>query len=979
MDPVCRRCHNPSMGNTPSRDAVVPAAPAVGATARIQTSSTSARCLLWRGLLVAAVGIGTTVRAQADGRDPDAIAREVLAKLSPEAKAGQLFMSWILSREEGQAENRAQMERHVRDVGLGGVILSLGERAEALALVERLQAAAEVPLLMAGDFENGLSFRFGDATDLGPNMLVGAAGRSDLAHAAGRHTGRGARLLGFHWAFAPVLDVNNNPANPIINVRSYGADPALVSRLGAAFVRGVQGEGVLACGKHFPGHGNVATDSHLSMATVPGTRDELFATELHPFAVAIEAGLGGIMSGHLAVPGLGVAADVPATLAPEILTGVLREQLGFEGIVVTDALDMGGVRNALAPGEVAVRALLAGADMLLMPPDPVQARDAVLAAVASGRLPQARVDDAVFRILRAKARFGALDGRGDQPPAIERAAMAGRDPELARSIAEAGVTLVRDQQGRVPLVAAGAVTVVDLLDGERKGGSGVASALRAAGLEVAHHRVTAESSGTAIAEAAAAVRSAATVVVNLHVKVRAFSGTIAVPESLQPVVGELTGRPDAIVASFGNPYLLSRFPAVGTYLCAYGTTPATEAAVGGVLTGAVMPRGRLPVSIPGLVELGTGVQRWRAADGARADSESTGIDPELGERLTKRLQQAVADRVFPGAVCLVTRRGARVCEIAVGQATYADDAAPVRRDSVFDMASLTKVCATAPAVMTLVRDGVVELDQRVATLLPGFTGGGREAVTLRHLLTHSSGLPAWRGFYAEASSREHVVRLALATELEVAPGERVRYSDIGLILLMACVEAATGTDFDHAVQRRVFDPLGMAGARFNTTAAPLPGAVPTEVVEQRGGLVRGVVHDENAWAMGGISGHAGLFATAGDVASLGHAFLNGGRGPAGAWLPAGLVEEAIRPAGVPEGSRRCLGWDHPGPGAWAGTHPPPRLFAHTGFTGTSVWCDPDTALCVVLLTNRVHPTRQERRHTAVRREIHDLVQGAVLR
>lgn len=928
--------------------------------------------------LVCAFAGSPLARGQEPARDPDAIAREVLAGLDAQAKAGQLFMSWILSREEGQAENRATLERHVREVGLGGVILSLGERAEALALVERLQGAAKVPLLMAGDFENGLSFRFADATDLGPNMLVGASGREDLAEAAGRHTGRGARLLGFHWAFAPVLDVNNNPANPIINVRSYGAEPDLVARLGAAFVRGVQAEGVLACGKHFPGHGNVATDSHLAMATVPGSRDELMKTELRPFAVAIDAGLGGIMSGHLAVPGLGVAADVPATLAPEILTELLREQMGFEGIVVTDALDMGGVRNALDPGEVAVRALLAGADMLLMPPDPVAARDAVLAAVASGRLPQARVDDAVLRILRAKARFGAFDERGDEPPALERAALAGREPELARAIAEAGVTLVRDRDGRVPLtVAKGPTVVVDLLDGERPGGDGVAAALRDAGQEVVHHRVTAESTGTAIDDAAAAVRTGATVVVNLHVKVRAFSGSIAVPEALRPVVRELANRPDAIAVSFGNPYLLTGFADVGTYLCAYGTSEATEAAVGGILTGRVAPRGRLPVSIPGIVPMGTGVQRWSGGSSSsdRPPAADSGLDPSLGRDIDTLLTEAIADRVFPGAVCLVTRRGHLVHSVALGRSTYAEDAVPVRLDSAFDLASLTKVCATAPVVLTLVRDGVVSLDQPVVSLLPGFSGGGREDVTLRHLLTHSSGLPAWQGFYAEASSREDVARLALATELEASPGVRMRYSDIGLILLMACVETATGTDFDHAVQRRVFDPLGMAGARFNSTGVPMPGAVPTEVVEQRGGLVAGVVHDENAWAMGGISGHAGLFATAGDVARLAQAFANGGAG----WLPPALAELAIRPQGVPEDSLRCLGWDHPGPGSWAGTHPPPRLFAHTGFTGTSVWCDPDTGICVVLLTNRVHPTRQERRHTAVRRALHDLVQRSVRR
>ncbi|MGB3969615.1 MAG: glycoside hydrolase family 3 N-terminal domain-containing protein, partial [Planctomycetota bacterium] len=345
-------------------------------------------------------------------------ATELLARLSLEEKAGQLFMSWSLSRVEGKdgASNHDRLLAWVRDAGLGGVILSLGTVADAAMLIPKLQSAAKVPLLLAGDFEGGVWFRLTGATELGNQMLVGATGSPALAEAMGRVTGEEARALGFHQVFAPVLDVNSNPANPIINVRSFGEDAQLVARLGAAFARGVRGAGLVACGKHFPGHGDVDTDSHLALPTVPGDGASLRARELLPFAVAAKEGLESVMTGHLGVPGLGEDPAVPATLSSKILGGVLRGELGFTGLVVTDALDMGGVKNKLPPAEVAVQALLAGADVLLMPPDPLVARAAVVEAVQAGRVPLARLDDAVLRILRMKARVGLLAGGGRTAP-----------------------------------------------------------------------------------------------------------------------------------------------------------------------------------------------------------------------------------------------------------------------------------------------------------------------------------------------------------------------------------------------------------------------------------------------------------------------------------------------------------------------------------------------------------------------------------
>ncbi|HEX5050574.1 MAG TPA: glycoside hydrolase family 3 N-terminal domain-containing protein [Planctomycetota bacterium] len=926
--------------------------------------------------LVAAGSTLWIVSSLATAQDP---AERLLASLSLEQKAGQLFTSWSLSRLQGtgEASNHAKLLAWVRDVGLGGVILSLGTVDDAAVLVPRLQAAAEVPLLLAGDFEGGVWFRLRGATELGNQMLVGATGSQALAEAMGRVTAQEAKALGFQWVYAPVLDVNSNPDNPIINVRSFGEDPALVARLGCAFARGVRSEGLLPCGKHFPGHGDVDSDSHLALPTVPGDRARLHSVELVPFAAAAREGLESVMTGHLAVPGLGEDPSLPATLSAKILGGVLRGELGFTGLVVTDALEMGGVKNAFPPGEVAVRALLAGADVLLMPPDPLAARGAVVEAVRAGRVPAARLDDAVLRILRMKARVGLLAGGGGVAPDWRTKLRTPEAERLADTIAGRGLVLVRDRAGVLPLQpdeAHGGAVVVTLLDdkdgaGDDTPGRTFADSMHRGLATTGDARLSPASSAVDVAAAVQRVRTANTVVLALHVRVRAFAGRIGVPPELRPVLDALRDGQQVVVVSFGNPYLVREIPAATVYVCAFLGTERVERAAAAALLGAAPLFGRLPVTIPGVAPAGTGCTVLPGRDVARAEPADQDLDAALPARLRTVLEAAVADRAFPGAVCLVARRGAIVAEVAVGRLGYAPDEPAVTPGTLYDLASLTKVCATTPAILRLVALGRLSLDDPVQKWVPAFQGTGKERVTVRHLLAHSGGLPAYERYYRTLHGKDAIVAAAAAEGLMTEPGTSVTYSDLGFVLLMAVVEAASGEPFGPFVQREVFDAFGMRSARFVPTDGPAADAAPTEQDAQRGGIVRGYVHDENAFAMGGISGHAGLFATAEDVMRYGIAMLAGGRGV----LPRPLVAEATRPVGFGGDTTRGLGFQLLASGGYGGTSVPPDTFGHTGFTGTSLWCDPRHDLCCVLLTNRVHPTRVNNKITGVRRAVHDLV------
>jgi CubicO group peptidase (beta-lactamase class C family) len=357
----------------------------------------------------------------------------------------------------------------------------------------------------------------------------------------------------------------------------------------------------------------------------------------------------------------------------------------------------------------------------------------------------------------------------------------------------------------------------------------------------------------------------------------------------------------------------------------------------------------------------------------RADPTAHGMAAGLQAELEGTLREAIAARAFSGAVVQVSRRGVVVAEAAAGRHDYADDSPRVRLDTPFDLASLTKVCATAPAVLRLAARGTIDLDGRVADLLPAFRGVGKERVTLRHLLTHSAGLPAHVTYHRSLSGKDAIVAAAAAEGLAGEPGGAAVYSDVGFILLMACAEAAAAVPFTELVEREVFAPLGMVGARFVRAEDPPLLAPATEDDPRRGGVVRGRVHDENAFAMGGVSGHAGMFATADDVTKLGCAFLAGGNG----WLPAPVARAAVARAEVVAGSSRALGFDTFVEGGPAGSLLSAAAFGHTGFTGTSLWCDPATDVCVVLLTNRVHPTRANARIGAVRRRVHDAVARAI--
>ncbi|HSG08406.1 MAG TPA: glycoside hydrolase family 3 N-terminal domain-containing protein [Longimicrobiales bacterium] len=967
---------------------------------------------------------------------------ETLASLSLRDQVAQLVIEWIpAGYVSPSAPDFEPLRRWVEDDRIGGVSPSIGLPHSYVAKLNALQERSRIPLLVGADFENGgpgmringayalpSMLAQGGGTAFPPTMAFGAIGDERFAYEYGRITAQEARAVGVHVLFAPVLDVNSDPDNPVIATRSFGADPALVARMGAAFIRGARDGGAMTTGKHFPGHGDTDVDSHVGLPVVAGDRARLDAVELVPFARAIEEGVDAIMTAHVQMPGILGADATPATLAPEILTGLLRADLGFEGLLFTDALTMGAITDGYGIGEASIRALEAGADVLLSPKDVPGAIDAVVHAVESGRLTKARIEASTRRILAAKARLGLHRARLTSLERVDRVVGSGSHLALADTAASRSITLPRDADGLVPLRAEAAGRVVHVryapstwLWAGRAFAAGLAE--RVTAVRTVNLDERSDSSG--YAAAMELIGGSDRVLVSAYVSPSAGSGSEAVPQALRELIEKSVAAKPTVLLSFGNPYLLAAFPTVGSYLVAWGDREVSQNAALKALFGEEGIDGRLPIPLPPFHEMGEGLTRAKVATftprvavedplvaaGIRtreergggasqvaqslADPTAVGMDASKLTRVASLIREALADSAASGAAVAIGRHGKLVMLEGFGELAYGSGR-PATPTSLWDLASVSKVVGTTTEAMMLVQEGKLDLDARVIDYLPWWSRGDprKNTVTVRQLLLHRTGLPAFERWFFDRAGKQEYQDAAADEPLEADPGSATVYSDIGIMTLSWIMEEITGQDQAEFLEERVWAPLGMVETRYNPDPSLRLRIAATEMdTLWRHEMVWGRVHDENADAMGGVAGQAGLFSTATDLSVFARMMLNGGVSPA--CVPGQVPGEpcpVARPADVhlldrevlssftmrfDATSSRGLGWDTPSEGSSGGDYVTSRAFGHTGFTGTSIWMDPGLDLWVILLTNRVHPTRDNQKHVPLRRAVADAAALAI--
>lgn len=879
--------------------------------------------------------------------------------------------------------------RQVRENHVGGLILAtsrgpLGIRRSQVyptaVIANELQRLARIPLIVGADFESGTGMRLDEGTSFPSAMAIAAAGNPKLAYVAGKSIAIESRVAGVHWIFAPDADLNNNPDNPIINFRSFGENPSDVASYVFEFIRGVESNGALATAKHFPGHGNVTVDSHLALATVPGSRAKLENSELVPFRTAIDAGVSSIMPGHLAVPAFEPDCALPATLSRNILTGLLRDRMKFRGLIITDAMEMGGITSHYPPGEAAVRTIEAGADVLLMPPVPDAALAALDDAVQSGRIPVERIDASVRRILAAKARLKLNVNRFVDVSRLNETFASPNFAAQAQHIADRGVTLLRDAQHLLPLDPTQPLRLLlvalsadpdpcpaEALEPEIRPRVDSLTVLRAD-----THFKTVSSLRLPPPDTYDVAIAA------LFVRVADRKGHVAFPDDQRSFVNQLlaASKPVAVLA-FGNPYLIGRFPDAKTWLAEFSTNRVSQRAAARALFGQVPIAGKIPVAVPGAFERGSGLSV--AANPMTLSPAGADISGRLRPAFDL-LGRAVRESTFPGGILAVGWKN-QLALHPFGSLTYAAKSPRVTNETIYDVASLTKPIVTTTAAMMLAERGELDLNAPVQRYLPDFAAAAksdpdpawRARITVRMILLHDSGLAAHKEFFKRARNEHDLLAGVMAHPLEREPGKQNVYSDLGFILLGKIIESLTGASLSAFAQRQIFAPLAMNSSFFNPPRNLRARIAPTERDQAfRKRLVHGEVHDENAWVMGGVAGHAGLFSTAADIAAFARMMLNGGIYAHHRLLSRAAIGEFTARQSV-GGSAWALGWDVPTPPSSSGRYFSLKTYGHTGFTGTSLWVDPLRQLFVVLLTNRVYPTRDNEKIRQVRPAVHDAI------
>ncbi len=854
------------------------------------------------------------------------------------------------------------LARMVEEYQVGGIIFFRGDVYNQAVLNNNLQQRSRIPLWISQDMEFGAAMRVGGTTRITPAMGVAATGNPHWAFEKGRITAMEARAIGVHQIYAPVVDVNNNPDNPVINVRSFSEDPETVSMFAESFIKGVQSQGLISTAKHFPGHGDTDTDSHTALPTITRSYENLSEVELIPFKRVIDAGVESVMSAHISFPNIASDPATPATLDGRLLNGILRDSLGFNGLIVTDGLEMQGIAAHYAPGEAAVLALNAGSDLLLLSPDELTAIFQIEEAVQRGEITEERIDESVMRLLTHKINHGLMRRADVNINRISRLVNTRQNQMIADQIARESITVVRNNRDILPIRPDRYpnITVIAIANSQSGTvGSGFRTALNQYHPSISFHLYDDRTSREELDQAVASARSADLVIIGSFLPLTTGQ-PITFKRAQRQFVDRLTAlnKPTAVV-SFSSPYVISEVPDADVHALAWTSLGSHSEAAAAALFGATEVNGRLPITIPGLYERGEGIHLPKTI--LRRDyPETAGLSAERLYEVNRIMNRAVQDSVFPGGVVAVVKDGVLAYQEAFGYHDY-NKRRPVRTNDIYDLASLTKPVATTTAIQMLVDEGIIGLDDKVSQYFDEFSRDNKEAITIRMLLNHTSGLPAFRTYVDRHRTKATILNAILNEPLINQPGETIVYSDLGFILLAEIAERVSGQSFDQFLNRRVYYPMGMSDTVFNPqrrgrwTVNRIP---PTEVDEQyRNTRIRAEVHDERAFYMGGIAGHAGLFSTASDMAKFTQMLIQQGEYNGRRFINEETLQYFTERREEQMG--RALGYDLKSLEGFttAGNLSSDDTFGHLGFTGTSFWIDPERKLSVVILTNRTYPKR----------------------
>ena len=927
--------------------------------------------------------------------------------LSLKEKIGQLYMVQVFSNQD--AATKKIILNQITANHIGGVIYSNGGPVRQAQLNNELQAASKIPLLVGMDAEWGLSMRL-DSTYAFPwNMTLGAVKDLDLIRQTGVQIGEHCKRIGVHFNFAPVVDINTNPKNPIIGNRSFGEDKEEVTQRSLAFMEGMQSVGVLANAKHFPGHGDTSSDSHKTLPTINFSAKRIDSLELYPYKKLISNGLSSVMVAHLNVPNLDSRPDYPSSLSYPIVTDLLKEKLGFKGLIFTDALSMKGASNFSSPGEIDLQAFLAGNDVMLMSNDVAQGIDALYKAVESGVISEERLAHSVKKILSAKYKVGLHQSAPIDTTNLVDDLNRQKDDLLYGKLMENAITLVQNKKAILPLKNLELHKIAYVNLGDADATPFVNSLNKYTQVDV----VNAKNLDALITS----LKNYNTVIVGFHKSNANPWKSYQFTDKELVWLYEIARTNNVILTVFAKPYALNDFKTFQNFesiLMAYQNSPIAQQKAAQIIFGALPAKGILPVSCGTNFKAGGGILTTSLNRLTYGLPESVGMDASRLQKIDSIANYAISEQMTPGIQLLVARKGKVIYEKTFGHHTY-KKTSKVKFKDVYDVASLTKILATLPLLMELVDSGVIGLDSNLGDLLPSYKNTNKEAITIQEMLSHFAQLKPWIPFYVSTldsvtqkpnskfyrsnSSKKFPIkvneRLYLRKDFtdsiqnqiiasELLEEKKYRYSDLSYYILKSIIEKHYNLPLDALVQQHFYKSLGANYSTYNPLETFKKNQIiPTEIDDYfRYGTVQGYVHDMGAAMQDGVGGHAGLFSNANDVAKLMQLYLQEGVYGGKRYFSTDTFKTFNTCHYCDEENRRGIGFDKPqledeGPtcGCLSMTS-----FGHSGFTGTYAWADPEEEIVYVFLANRTFPKSEQNRllKENIRTDIQRLIYESII-
>jgi beta-glucosidase-like glycosyl hydrolase/CubicO group peptidase (beta-lactamase class C family) len=949
----------------------------------------------------------------------------VFDSMTLDEKIGQLFM---LTVNLGSSYQSAALKK-IEEQKIGGILFSKGSLREQAETINLYQEASRVPLLISFDGEWGLSMRLENTPRFPKNMMLGAISNNELIRFYGEELGRECRELGIHLNFAPVLDVNVNPDNPVIGTRSFGEKQQLVSEKAIAYSKGLESRNIVAVGKHFPGHGDTSDDSHKILPKINHSKTHLDEVELYPFARFIQEGFAGVMTGHLAVPALDNSTGLPASLSPKIVNDLLKNQMGFNGLIITDALAMKGA--SIVKNSICVQALLAGNDILLNPNQMASEIAAVKKAVESGVLSQTLIEEKCLKILQYKYIAGLNHYKPVETKGLSQRINTNYSTWLIQKLNNEALTLLKNEGEKLPIkqLSKNKIAVLSLgvnVDPDFQKRMAMYG-------EFDFFSMTVDDVKSNFTSLFRQFENYDVVICGIH------SEKFSDFQELQSLAKEK----EVHLCFFISPYSLGKYAksiaSARSVVLAYENTVSAQKAAAEMVMGGIPAKGKLPVTIPGLFKYGDGLKTAKVRLSYQEPLEA-GMSIGVLNKIDAIVNEGIKSEAFPGCQVLVVKDGIVVYNKTFGYFDYAGTH-PVRNTDIYDLASVTKAIATVPAVMKLYDTKKITLTDRISRFVPELKNTDKSDITIQNALFHESGLPAFIPFYQQlinkdsyegrllSSFRDFTFRIQYDTDVymrsdfefypdkvsktpkpgiekQVAENFYIKdhfqdeilkeianatlskkrgylYSDLNFMLLKEVTENVSGQKFDKYLENNFFAGLGANYTGF----LPLRkinklNIAPTENDEfWRNQIVIGYPHDEAAAVMGGISGNAGLFSNANDMAKILQMLLNLGEYGGERYLSPETVKIFTQTKSTV--SRRGLGFDKPDTAKPASSptseSASASTYGHTGFTGTCFWVDPDNKLIYIFLSNRVYPSRTHKQlmELKIRSRIQDVIYEAI--